>query len=257
MKKILLVGILGLYNSFVYGEGLPTIAGVNCDNVKIEVSGVNDKVYIFAKYKTIAEFPNSSREVVLGDFITSNQKKYKFKCPDYEVTYNGNELFVKADNLNRIFKLFKDEAYTKFDSGPFKEVYENKSAIPLYTSGNYKYPNIRVDYVSSGYQINLENLWLVERNFALKEAKSYTDDYRVNELKNAVIAYKVDNKELKPYFFNNTVYPAYEDFNKAEKIEIFHKRNNDENMGVILQKIAINKKEKSISLFKNAVFPYS
>lgn len=251
--------MIGFLPNILYAETLTSITNINCDKVQIEVSGVNEDAYIFTRTESLAKFPDPAKEIILGDYIRSNEKKYKLECPLFNISYDGNVLSVNANEFKFIINLFKNERYRNFNlSGAFKDIYENEGAVPLYSVGSYKYPNLRMDFVSAGYKLNLESLWLVENGFSLKEARPYIrDDYQVRTLRDAILAYVVDGKELKPFFFNSVLYPTTQEFKDAKKIEIYHKRANTGDVGVILEKIEIDKTTNTLKLYKKFEFPKS
>lgn len=259
MKKLLAVFLFLFFISKSYAEkeDLTLINDIDCDDVELNVSGANSDVYIYTKTSTIAKFPIPAKQIILGDYIWSDEKKYKVECPLFNISYDGNVLLVSASDFKSITNLFKNKRYRNINlSGAFKNIYENEGAVYLFNSGGYKFPELKVGFSSSGYNLNLESLWLVENNLSLKEARTYTrNDYQVQKLKDAVIAYSVDGKELKPFFFNNVVYPTTQEFNEAKKIEIFHKRANVDEVGVILEKIEIDKTTNTLKLYKNFTFP--
>lgn len=251
MKKIL--GIIFLLPSMLFAKELPIIPDVNCDSLKIKVGGVNESVDIYAQWETLEQFPNPSKKIYVGDYPLSEQEKFRIECPNTKVSFDGNTLTVQGDSLDRVLKYFYNGPTNVVLTGAFKDLYG--STIPLFSRGAYEYPNLKVGFHGNRYSINLENLALEEHNFILKEPRSYKDQYQLADLRQAVIGYKVDDKEIKPYFYNSILYAANSEFSNAKKIELFHKRAKDNDVGIMFEKIVIDKSTNTIQLIKKSDFP--
>lgn len=251
MKKVL--SMIFLLPSMLFAKELPVIPDVNCDSLKIKVGGVNESVDVYAQWETLEKFPNPSKKIYVGDYPLSEQEKFRIECPNTKVNFDGNTLTVQGDSLDRVLKYFHNGPTNVVLTGAFKDLYG--STVPLFSKGAYQYPNLKVGFHGNRYSINLENLALEEQNFILKEPKSYKDQYQLIDLRQAVIGYKVDDKEIKPYFYNSILYAAQSDFSKAKKIEIFHKRAKDNEVGIMFEKIVIDKSTNTIQLIKKSDFP--
>lgn len=266
MKSLLILAILFCTHN-AYSEVLPVLKDVDCENLKIKVTGVNGDIDVYTEWETQEKFPEPPKKVYVGDFTLSQIKKYKIECPNVSISYDGNELSIRGKTLETVLDYFysgpKNQSTTKVVTSnnllnstvnnAFKDLYNH--AIPLYSSGNYEFPNLKIGFHGNSYKLDLKSLDLQENNFTLKEFKNYKDQYQVFKLKEAIIGYSIDDKEMKPFFYNSTLYPVQDDFKSAKKIDIYHKRANVNDIGVMFEKIEINKTENTIKLFKKFEFP--
>ncbi|WP_119025120.1 hypothetical protein [Acinetobacter soli] len=252
MKKLLGLAVL-LCTHNAYSEVLPILKDVDCANLEIKVAGVNGDVYVYTEWNKEDHFPNPPKKVYAGDYVLSQIKKYRIECPNVSINYDGNELSVKGNQLDTVLDFFYNGPKNSKPTGAFKDIYNY--AIPIYSSGSYEFPNLKMGFRGNSYKLDLKTLDLQENNFILKEPKNYKDQYQVSKLNEAIIGYSIDDEEIKPFFYNSILYPVKDDFKKANKISIYHKRSQDNDIGIIFEKIEIDKTRNTVKLSKKFEFP--
>ena len=215
MKKLLYAFSLGLvcYGSVSTAQAKIRDVTPSCEDVKLSINTVrNDRFNFSAYWNEPSVFPEPPKYVEVGDAIKSNIDQFKFNCPNFSVSYDGNIAEIKSSSI--------EEA--------LKHISEYDRDLNLYFHGWYQYPNIKKGFTSVGYSFDIDTLDLKTSIYKAKEGSSLSSDIRFFEIpKTAIIGYKVDGSKLKPLLYDRNVSYYKDDMLEANTIDIFHK-NNDE-----------------------------
>lgn len=214
----------------------------SCDNVKISVNTVrNDRLNFSAYWNDPSVFPEPPKYVEVGDTIKSNVDQFKFNCPDFSVSYDGNIAEIKSSSIENALK----------------HISEYDRDLNLYFHGWYQYPNIKKGFASVGYAFDIDTLDLKTSIFEAKEGSNLSSDIKFFQIpKTAIIGYKVDGSELKPLLYDRNVSYYKDDMREANVIDMFHK-NNDEKFRLdeVIQRIHIDKANGLIKIYRKYPFP--
>lgn len=242
MKKLLLGGVLSFVaTSVLAASDLPLIK-VNCDDVKLSINTVMDNRFNFSAYwNEPANFPNTPKYIEIGDTIRSKNKKFKFSCPGYLVSYDGNIAEIKAKDYPSILDLI-----SKYD-------YD----LNLYSYSWYRYPNIREGFMNISYGINIKDFHIKSSIYTSNEGDDLNVGFNHDNIpKEAIIGYKVDNGELKPLLFNRKIGYYLSDFENAKTIDIYSKYpENKFRTGLTIKRIHIDKEGGIMRLYRESLFP--
>ena len=244
MKKLLSALSLSLVFCGSTSIAQAKIRDVNpsCDNVKLSINTVrNDRLNFSAYWNDPSVFPEPPKYVEVGDAIKSNVNQFKFNCPSFSVSYDGNIAEIKSSSV--------EEALSHIN--------EYDRELNLYFHGWYQYPNIKKGFTSVGYSFDIETFDLKTNIYKAKEGSNLSSDIRFFEIpKTAIIGYKIDGSELKPLLYDRNVSYYKDDMREANIIDIFHK-NNDEKFRVdeVIQRIHIDKANGLIKIYRNHPFP--
>lgn len=239
MKKIILMGLL--FCSVAKAETSLPLVKVNCEDVKLSLNTVmNDKLNFGAYWNDIANFPNPPKYTEIGDSKLSKIKKFRIECPDFTASYDGNMAEIKSNSYSDVLTKI-----SQFDVDPH-----------LYSISGYKYPNIKKGFYNSNYSINLSNFTIKTSIFDLKEGEDASTDLMKSLAikKDSIIGYKVDGSELKPLLYDRRIANYKNDLEAAKTIDIFHKISSS-NVGVIIQRIFIDKDNGILRIYGKAPFP--
>ncbi|MEQ1309618.1 hypothetical protein [Acinetobacter bereziniae] len=240
MKKILLGALLAV-SGFANAETSLPLVKVNCDDVKLSLNTVMDNKLNFGAYWNDAGvFPNPPKYTEIGDSVRSKIKKFKIQCPNFSASYDGNIAEIKSDNYEAVLAKF-----SKFDLDP-----------KLYSISGYKYPNIKEGFMNSSYSIDLNSFSLKTSIYDLVEGEDFNDNLRktISVKKDSIIGYKVDGGELKPLLYDRRVSSYKNDFSSAKTIDIYHKISSSD-VGVVIQRIFIDKENGVLRIYRKSPFP--
>ena len=248
MKSTLLSSsiVMFLCSSFASAQVPKSIEKVNvdCDDVKLSINTVmNDRFNFSAYWNVPSTFPDPPKYIEVGDTIRSDIKRFKFDCPNYSVSYDGDIAEIKADSF--------EEA--------IRHLSEYDKELNLYFHGWYTYPNIKKGFNSVNYSFNIDNFNLKTNIYNAEEGKDLSGDSRFFEIpKTAIIGYKIDGSKIKPLLYNRKIGYYKADMTSANVIDIFHK-NNDDNFKLdeVIQRIHIDKSKGLIRIYRNYPFPKS
>ncbi len=246
MKSFLLASATALvfYSSPALAN--PPVKDINvaCDNVKLSINTVmNDRFNFSAYWNEPTSFPNPPKYVEVGDTIRSSISRFKFKCPNFSVSYDGNIAEIKADSYEKALEY----------------IGQHNKELNLYFHGWYTYPNIKRDFNSINYSFDIEALNLKTSIYTALEGKDLSGDIKFFEIpKTAIIGYKIDNGQLKPLLYDRKVSYYKDDMQNANIIDVFHKNNDDKfKLDEVIQRIHIDKPKGLIRIYRNHPFPKS
>lgn len=241
MKKLLIIAVLGSATTGTFANSDLPLIKVNCDDVKLSLNTVMDNKLNFGAYwNDLGVFPEPPKYTEIGDSIRSKNKKFKIQCPDFSASYDGNVAEIKSSGYESVLARF-----SKFDLEPH-----------LYSISGYKYPNIKEGFFNSSYSIDLNNFNLKTGIYDLSEGEDFSDNLRktLSVKKDSIIGYKINSGELKPLLYNRKVSNYKTDFNEAKTIDIYHKISSS-NVGVVIQRIFIDKDNGVLRLYGKSPFP--
>ena len=246
MKKLLILfgTAMVFYSASAVTHAKITNVNPSCDNVKLSINTVRDDRLNFSAYwNEPATFPQPPKYVEVGDTIRSDVKNFKFNCPDFSVSYDGNIAEIKAHSYEKALEY----------------IGEHNKELNLYFHGWYTYPNIKRDFNSINYSFDIESLNLKTSIYTALEGKDLSGDIKFFEIpKTAIIGYKVDNGQLKPLLYDRKVSYYKDDMQNANIIDVFHKNNDDKfKLDEVIQRIHIDKSKGLIRLYRNHPFPKS
>lgn len=241
MKNLLIVGVLwGLGVNAFANPSLPLIK-VNCDDVKLSLNTVIDNKLNFSAYwNDSGVFPDPPKYTEIGDSIRSKIKKFKIQCPDFSASYDGNIAEIKSDNYVGALARF-----SKYSLEPH-----------LYSISGYKYPNIKQGFFNSSYTINLNDFSLKSSIWDINQGDDLNSDIlKYSSIKkDSIIGYKINGGELKPLLYDRKVSNYKNDFESAKTIDIYHKISSS-NVGVVIQRIFIDKESGVLRIYGKSPFP--
>lgn len=209
----------------------------DCDSLQLTIgSGVNTQLEIGAFWKNPAVFPNPPK----SDSTKNYNKPYFIECPNLGLYDDGNMVEIKADSyqalLNSIATYDKD--------------------FNLYARSGYIYPNIREGFFFKGYSFNPETFNLESQGGILQEGMDFKEGFLrisvASDIPNTlVLAYQIDDGELKPMLYDMKVYEYKRDFEKANVINIYQKLDEP----VVVERFTIDKANGSIRMYRKHPFP--
>lgn len=239
MGKNIFISSLLFFSGNLFAN-IPTVK-VNCDDVKISINTlIDDKFNFDAYWNDPGVFPNPPKYTEIGDSKRSTVKKFKFECPDFSVSYDGNMAEIKSRDNSSV--LARVDSYGR--------------QLNLYSISGYRYPNIKQGFFNSSYSINLESLELKTSIWNIKQGEDLNNDIlKYSSIKkDSIIGYKVNNGDLKPLLYDRKVSNYMSDFDTAKTIDIFHKISSS-NVGVTVQRIFIDKENGILRIYAKYPFP--
>lgn len=240
MRNMFALPLLAL-SIHAYADDIQEIT-VNCDDVKLSINTVMDDRFNFSAYwNEPAKFPAPPKYIEVGDTTRSAIKRFKFSCPDFSVSYDGNVAEIKANSYQDVLE----------------HIPEHSHEIDLWFHGWYQYPAIQEGFTSVNYGFNLKDFSLYTSIYELPEGESLEGNYKYFSVpKTAVIGYVVDNGELKPMLHGRQVGSFKSDLKQANIIDIYHK-NKDEKFSVAagLERIHIDKNRGTLRFYRYSDFP--
>lgn len=241
MRKIILTILLTSSINFTYANTNLPLVKVNCDDVKLSINTVMDNKFNFGAYwNDTGVFPNPPKYTEIGDSNISKIKKFRFECPSLQVSYDGNVAEIRTgEHSNFLEKISEHDLEPK-----------------LYSVSGYKYPNIQKGFMNSSYSISLKDFLLRTSIYELAEGENFKSDLRksLSVKKDSIVGYKVDGGELKPLLYDQQISHYKSDLDKAKTIDIYHKISSS-NVGVIIQRIFIDKESGILRIYSKSPFP--
>ncbi len=241
MKKLIYVLLIGAGGSWANaGTTIPTVK-VNCEDVKLSIHSTMESALSFSAYwNDPATFPEPPKYTEIGDSNKSVIKKFKFECPTLKVSYDGNIAEIQSTSYPAIV-----------DQIP--NFYQD---LDLFSISGYQYPNIKKGFFNSSYKFNLKTFNIKTSIYDLAEGQDLDhDSFRYMAIKkDSIIGYKTDGSELKPMLYDKKVSKYKDDFSAAKTIDIFHKVSSSD-VGVVVQRIYIDKDNGILRIYKKSPFP--
>lgn len=217
---------------------------VDCNNVKLSINTVmNDRFNFGAYWNEPTAFPDPPKYIEVGDSIRSNTTHFKFNCPNFSVSYDGNIAEIKANSYEEVLK----------------HISEYDRDLNLYFHGWYKYPNIKKGFTSINYSFDIKSFDLKTNIYKADEGRDISEDIKFFQIpKSAIIGYKTDSSQMKPLLYDRKVAYYKDDMQDADVIDIFHKNNDDKfKLDEVIQRIYIDKPKGLIRIYRNYTFPKS
>jgi hypothetical protein len=215
---------------------------VNCEDVKISTMTIKKNNFSFYAYwNEPTTFPNPPQSKKIGKTSDGSFKPFRFSCPDFSVSFNGNVAEIKSVNFQSAIDRI----------GEFDRV------IDLYHYSFYRYPNIREGLITVSYSFDLESFNLKSSIYTSKEGDNLDESIFTSDIpKQAIIGYKVDGGSLKPLLYDRKISHYKEDFTTAEVVDIYHKLPSDQfNIGANIERIFLDKKNGVIRFYIKSKFP--
>lgn len=241
-KKTLMFLLATTIVNLAYANKDLPLVNVNCEDVKLSINTTRDNRFNFGAYwNEPAIFPNTPKYIEIGDSPRSKIRKFRFKCPDLSVSYDGDVAEIKSKDYPSIL-----EYISKFDY-----------SVGLYSYSWYKYKNIKEGVMNVSYGFNIKDFYIESWVYKSKEGDDLNIGINYDNIpKEAVVGYKIDGAELKPLLFNRKVEYYLDDFKSANKIDIYHKYPNDTfKVGETLKRIHIDKGDGVLRFYRNHSFP--
>lgn len=243
MKKILGVFcLLGAFTTNVIGDSKIPLINVNCDDVKISTMTIGKNDFRFYAYWNEAtKFPNPPISKKAGKTGTNEMRPFKFVCPNFEVSFDGNVAEIKSESYQAAL-----EHLNKYDRD-----------LDLYHYSFYRYPNIREGLMVVDYSFDLQSFDFKTSIYTAKEGDDLNDSLHTRAVpKSTIMGYKVDGGELKPLLYDRKISNYKSDFENANTIDIYHKMPNDDfKIGANIERIFIDKKNGILRIYRKSKFP--
>lgn len=221
-------------SSTVYAvDNLPKIEA-NCENINLILgSRTTTELEVGAYWKTPAVFPNPPVE----ETTQKHGVPFIVECPHLTISDDGNMAEIKAKDYKTLIGMIPS----------FSRDFN------LYGYSGYKYPNIKEGFFFNGYAINLENFKLRAGFSDLKEGLDLSKslNFILDVPYKIVLAYRVDNGELKPLIYDKKISKYRSDFEKASVIDIYQKLDKP----LVVERLTIDKVNGSIKMYRNSPFP--
>lgn len=241
MKKLLLLGLLINVFHLAHAEtAIPTVK-VNCEDVKLSIHPTMQSSLSFSAYwNDKGNFPQPPKYTEIGDSNKSVIRKFKFECPLLKVSYDGSVAEISSTDYSAVL-----DRISPYDL-----------ELDLFSISGYKYPNIEKGFMNSSYKIDIKNFDIKTSIYSLTEGQDFAEDILKYSAikKDSIIGYKVNGGELKPLLYDRKVSDYKNDFKSAKTIDIFHKVASM-NVGVIVQRIFIDKDNGILRIYKKYPFP--
>jgi hypothetical protein len=241
MKKIIYLILVGFVGSWANAETVIPTVKVNCEDVKLSIHSTMEGDLSFSAYwNDPASFPEPPKYTEVGDSSKSVIKKFKFECPTLKVSYDGNVTEIKSTNYSAIVDQIPS-FYQELD---------------LFSISGYQYPNIKKGFFNSSYKFNLKTFDIKTSIYDLVEGQDLNSDLfkYMSIKKDSIVGYKIDGAELKPLLYDRKISQYKDDFNTAKSIDIFHKVSSS-NVGVVVQRMYIDKENGILRIYKKSPFP--
>lgn len=211
---------------------------VNCETVGLSFNTLDGNLEFSAYWKKPAVFPSPPSEVVAGDFNSGFSEGFSFNCPNLKVFYDQNLIKIKSNSYEDVLKI----------------IGKHNKELELYSSGGYRYPNIRKGYHHTGYSFNLESFYISSNLMKIKEGSDLSRNLQYSNLSSQTsIVYSLDNGRLEPLIYDSKVSKYRRSFKKAKVIDIYHFHPSNS----VVQRITIDKVNGELSLYKKYPFPKS
>jgi hypothetical protein len=220
----------------------PPIVKVNCDDVKISTMTIGKNDFRFYAYwNEPTQFPNPPVSKKVGRISNIEIKPFKFTCPNFSASFNGNIAEIKSENYQAVL-----EHLGKYDR-----------TLDLYHYSFYRYPNIREGLITVDYSIDLESFVFKTGIYTAHDGDDLNNSIHTSAVpKTSIIGYKVDGSELKPFLYDRKISNYKEDFDKANIIDIYHKMPSDDfRIGANIERIYIDKQNGILRIYLNSKFP--
>src|SRR5690606_35367688 len=107
----------------------------------------------YAYWNEPTTFPNPPQSKKIGKTSDGSFKSFRFSCPDFSASFNGNVAEIKSVNFQSAIDRI----------GEFDRV------IDLYHYSFYRYPNIREGLITVSYSFDLESFNLKSSIYTSKE----------------------------------------------------------------------------------------
>ena len=239
MKRIILFVLLAL--SVKSYADAPEIR-VNCDNVKISMLTIDKNDFrFFAYWDEPTVFPNPPISKKAGKIGATVVKPFKFSCPDFQASFDGNIAEIKSNNYQSVI-----EHISEFDRD-----------LDLYHYGFYRYPNIRKGLIVVDYSFDLEKFDFKTGIHTATEGSDLDESLFTSDVpKSSIIGYKVDGGGLKPFLYDRKISQYKKDFDQANTIDIYHKIPSDTfGIGSNIEREFIDKPNGILRMYIKSKFP--